>query len=115
MNFIFKIVEYIEETDQIIVKFCRQNSPIPIDDYSPVAINCHNIDMSNYHQFVSSIMRSGAPIILQQESEEPTLPQNTESELLESTDIKTQLNRVIAINTQELIATSYKMNKIKLD
>jgi hypothetical protein len=115
MNFIFKIVEYIEETDQIIVKFCRQNSPVPIDDYPPVAINCYNIDMNDYHQFVSSIMRSGVHVIMQQESEETTLPQNAESEVLESVDIKTQLNRVISLHSNELIATIYKMNKIKLD
>lgn len=115
MNFIFKIVEYIEETDQIIVKFCRQNSPIPIDDYPPAAINCYNIDMSDYYQFVASIMRSGSHILLQQESEEPTLPQNAASEVVESVDIQTQLNRVIVVNSDELIATTYRMNKIKLD
>jgi len=115
MNLIFKIIEYIEETDQIIVKFCRQNSPTSIDEYAPVAINCYNIDMGDYNQFVASIMRAGVYLILQQESEEPTLPQNVTSEVIESVDIQTQLNRVIVMNSDELISTTYKMNKIKLD
>lgn len=115
MNLIFKIIEYIEETDQIIVKFCRQNSPKPIDDYGSVAIDCCNIDLTDYNQFVTSIMREGVYIILKQESEEPILSQNVSSEVIETVDVQTQLNRVIALSSDELIATTYRMNKIKLD
>jgi hypothetical protein len=115
MNLIFKIIEYLEETDQIIVKFCRQNSPKSIDTYPPVAIDCLNLDLYDYNQFVASLMRYGVEIILQQESEEPTLSENTPSEVIETTDIKQQLNRIISLNSNELISTSNKMNKIKLD
>jgi hypothetical protein len=115
MNLIFKIIEYLEETDQIIVKFCRQNSPKPIDTYSPVAIDCLNLDLGDYQQFVKSLMRYGINIILQQESEEPTLSENTPSKVIETTDIKKQLNRIISLNSNELIVTTHKMNKIKLN
>jgi hypothetical protein len=115
MNLIFKIVEYLEETEQIVVKFCRQNSPKPIDDYPPVAIDCINLDLYDYHQFVASLMRYGVDLILRQEAEEPTLSQNIPSEVIEEPDIKKQINRVISLNSQELIATTYRMNKIKLD
>jgi hypothetical protein len=115
MELIFKIIEYIEETDQIIVKFCRKNSPNPIDSYFPVAIDCCNVDLSDYNQFVVSIMRIGVDIILKQEAEEPTLTENHPSEVVEEPNIKTHLNRIISLNSNELIATTYKMNKIKLD
>lgn len=115
MNLIFKIIEYLEGTDQIIIKFCRQNSPKPIDEYPPVAIDCCNLDQSDYHQFVCSIMRYGVDIALRQEAEEPTLPENVSSELLESTVAKDHLNRIVSLNAMELVATTYKMNKIKLD
>jgi hypothetical protein len=115
MNLIFKIIEYLEGTDQIIIKFCRQNAPKPIDEYPAVAIDCFNIDLSDYHQFVSSIMRIGVDIILRQESEEITLPENVSSELIEIPDIKTQLNRIISLNSMQLMETTYRMNKIKLD
>lgn len=115
MNLIFKITEYLEGTDQIIVKFCRQNSPKSIDEYSPVAIDCCNVDLGDYYQFVSSIMRIGVDIILKQEAEELTLPSNTPSELIEDPDIHTQLNRVICCNSKDLMETTYRMNKIKLD
>jgi hypothetical protein len=115
MNLIFKIVEYLEETDQIIIKFSRQNSPKPIDEYPPVAIDCCNIDQSDYHQFVCSIMRYGIDIVLKQEEEEPTLLENVPSELLESTNAKDHVNRIISLSAMELVASSYRMNKIKLD
>lgn len=115
MNLIFKIIEYLEGTDQIIVKFCRQNSPKSIDDYLPVAVDCCNLDLNDYNHFVASLMRFGVELILRQEEEEPTLESNKESELIEIADIKTQLNRVIKIHSKELISTTYRMNKIKLD
>lgn len=115
MNLIFKIVDYLEGTDQIIVKFCRKNSPKAIDDYSPVAVDCLNLDLNDYDQFVASLMRYGADLILKQESEEPTLDANKPSEVIETTDIKSLINRVISLNSNELIAATYRMNKIKLD
>ena len=115
MNLIFKIIEYNQETNQIIVKFCRQNSPKPIDDYSSGVIDCSNIDLNDYHQFVASIMRYGVDTILRQEAEEPILSENISSEVIETTDIQTQLNRVISLNSDELIAITYQMNKVNLD
>jgi hypothetical protein len=115
MNLIFKIVEYLPETDQIIVKLCRQNAPKPIDEYPPVAINCSNLDLTDYYQFVVSIMKNGLSVILKQEEEEETLKQNKSSALLETTDITQQLNRVISIHSEELIEGLRQLNKVKLD
>ena len=39
MKLLFKIIQYLPETEQIIVKCCRQNAPKPIDDYDAVAID----------------------------------------------------------------------------
>ena len=32
MKIIFKIIEYLPETEQVVVSFCRQNAPKSIDD-----------------------------------------------------------------------------------
>lgn len=114
MNLIFKIVEYLKETDQIIVKFCRQNAPKPIDEYSSVAINCSHLETSDYYEFVSSIMRIGMQIIIQQEEDETPLPENIPTEQIEVVDIETQLNRVICLNSDDLNSNIHKMNEIKI-
>ena len=44
MIIIYKITDYFPETDQIAVKFCREKSPISIDDYNPIAINLKDIE-----------------------------------------------------------------------
>ena len=56
MNLIFKIIEHLEDTDQIIVKFCRQNSPKSIDEYFPVAIDCCNIDLNDSTAMILSLI-----------------------------------------------------------
>lgn len=114
MNFIFKIDEYYEDTEQIVVKFCRQNAPKPIDEYPSVAINCSNIDFTNYETFVSSIMKYGVGRIFTQESEEPTLNENRSSKVKEVPDIKKQLNKIISLNMSEISIYKSKMNKITL-
>jgi len=114
MNLIFKIVEYLKESDQIVVKFCRQNAPKPIDEYSSVAINCSHLETSDYYEFVSSIMRIGMQIIIQQEEDETPLPENIPTEQIEVVDIETQLNRIICLNSDDLNSNIHKMNEIKI-
>jgi hypothetical protein len=115
MNLIFKIVEHLEETEQIIVKFCRQSSPKPIDEYIPVAIDCCNINMGDYNKFVTSIMRYGVDVIQKQEAAEPILEENQPSEIIEEANIETHLNRIISISSDQLMSMSNRINKIKLD
>ena len=52
MKIIFKIIEYLPETEQIVVKFCRENSPKPIDEYNAGAIGTGSIDNSDPTSFV---------------------------------------------------------------
>ena len=51
MMIIFKITDYFPETNQIAVKFCREKSPISIDDYNPIAINLKDIDAYDVESF----------------------------------------------------------------
>ena len=51
MIIIYKITDYFPETDQIAVKFCREKSPISIDDYNPIAINLKDIDAYDVESF----------------------------------------------------------------
>ena len=44
MKAIFKIIEYLPETTQIVVRFARLHAPESIEKYSKVAINYSELD-----------------------------------------------------------------------
>ena len=44
MKIIVKIVEYLEDTQQIVVKFCRKNAPKSIDEYPAGAIDVNRLE-----------------------------------------------------------------------
>ena len=57
MKLLFKITQYLPETQQIAVKCCRQNAPKPIDDYPEVALDLMHVDFTNYENFKHSLIR----------------------------------------------------------
>jgi len=44
MKLIFKVVEYLEDTQQVVVKFCRKNAPKSIDEYPAGAIDVNRLE-----------------------------------------------------------------------
>ena len=74
MKAIFKIIEYLPETTQIVVRFARLHAPELIEKYNKVAINYSELDCYDSESFVKSLMRrSGNHMVKQQEEEEPTI------------------------------------------
>ena len=57
MKAIFKIIEYLPETTQIVVRFARFHAPEPIEKYNKVAINYSELDCYDSESFVKSLMR----------------------------------------------------------
>jgi hypothetical protein len=115
MNLIFKIIEYLPDTEQIIVKFCRQNAPKSIDEYYPAAINCKDIDFSEYERFVASIMNYGIAISMDQEKNEDALPQNKVAKETFIVSIEENLNKIIGMDTEQVRdVNNFRMNEIDL-
>ena len=52
MKAIFKIIEYLPETTQIVVRFARFHAPEPIEKYNKVAINYSELDCYDSESFV---------------------------------------------------------------
>ena len=57
MKAIFKIIEYLPETTQIVVRFARLRAPESIEKYNKVAINYSELDCYDSQSFVKSLMR----------------------------------------------------------
>ena len=72
MKAIFKIIEYLPDTTQIVVRFARLHAPEPIEKYSKVAINYSELDCYDSESFVKSLMRRcGNHMVKLQEEKEP--------------------------------------------
>jgi len=116
MKIIFKIIEYLPETEQVVVKFCRQNAPKSIDDYSAVAIDCKFIDNSDRVNLIESLFQLGLPTIENQENDEPTLDSNLAAETFFEKNYENFVGKVIALDTRELQRVkSKRMKKINIE
>ena len=56
MIIIYKITDYFPESNRIAVKFCREKSSKPIDDYNAVVINFEDIDTNDVESFSESLV-----------------------------------------------------------
>ena len=113
MKIIFKIIEYLPDTNQILVKFARQNAPKPIDDYSPVAMGCDVVDTLDNISFVESICRRGKLLVEQQEKEELALNENI-CEEINGTRFEDYVGKVVGSEYKSKKTERLEMNKIEL-
>jgi len=103
MNLIFKIVQDLPQHQKILVKFCRQNSQISIDDCQAWAVDYEYINFSNYEDFVHSILRQGILTITNQLENEVGTEKNYEVEITNSTSIENNLNKIISMDYKRVI------------
>ena len=65
MKMIFKIEEYLPETKQVVIRYCRQNSPKPISEYPAKAVSTEIYDVSfDSRNLVESISQYGYDKVL---------------------------------------------------
>lgn len=112
MNFICKIVEDLPSSQQLSVKFCRQNSPKSIDEYPSYSIDYSRLDFTDYDSFVHSLLLSGHQIILNQLSSEPSLPSNLEVEETNSTNVSDNLNKILCKDGKDIVPSDSYYYKI---
>jgi hypothetical protein len=101
-NIIFKITEYYESTKQIVVVFCKKTSEKPIDDFSPIAIDLKNLDMSGVNSFFHSLLKQGLVYLENLENSLPIHPSNIcdESKIPNSLDDMNKfLNVVVHVDS----------------
>lgn len=118
MKMIFKIEEYLPETKQVVIRYCRQNSPKPISDYPAKAVSTEIYDVSfDSRNLVESISQYGYDKVLLQEEEEITLPENLPQEIPNSVDIADYVGKVICVDSKNAreIERSRKMKRIDIE
>lgn len=115
MNIIFKIVEYIPESNQIAVKFCYEKSRKSIDDYSPIAVNCDELDMFDLETFSDTLIRKfGLRRLEDQERKLETLPDNIPQELDEKFEVRDLIDKVVEGKYHQRDRFTLKVRKVEL-
>ena len=118
MKMIFKIEEYLPETKQVVIRYCRQNSPKPISEYPAKAVSTEIYDVSfDSRNLVESISQYGYDKVLLQEEEEITLPENLPQEIPNSVDIADYVGKVICVDSKNAVEMerSRKMKRIDIE
>ena len=117
MKLIFKVVEYLEDTQQIVVKFCRKNAPKSVDEYVAGAIDVNRLETVYDSQcLIESIMKIGYPTITKQELDETPLTDNAEIATIEGTDLRDYVGKVFESDSNAMVArVSRRLRKIIID
>ena len=115
MNIIFKIVEYLPDTEQVIVKYARKNSHKSIDDHSPVILNCDVIDTTDHPNIVESISQYGVHVLETDEKHEEVLESNKTSSEIESSSLEDYVGKVYGAETKDLSVKSKRLKRIDIE
>tara|TARA_B100001778_G_scaffold332733_1_gene339672 strand:- start:127 stop:480 length:354 start_codon:yes stop_codon:yes gene_type:complete len=117
MNIIFKIIEYLPETNQIIVKFSRQNSAKSIDAQYEIAMSLDSLDLTDNVSLVDSICEMGLPEIKKQDKRDDILTSNIINDIseVEDVDISKMIGNVYGLPEKNLThVKSVRLKKIKV-
>ena len=118
MKMIFKIEEYLSETNQVIIRYCRKNSPRPITDYPAKAVSTEQYDTSfDSQNLVESIAQYGYKKVFTQEDKEITLPENTPVDIPNSLNIEDYVGKIICVEAKDAqeMMRSRKMRRVNIE
>ena len=113
MKSIFKIDEYLPDTNQIIVRFSRLHAPQHIESYAPMAINCKQLDLYDCDSFVFSLMREyGDGYVKEYEKNEPI--KNETETISGKLNLRDLVGKVIECDADNYKRELIKMNRVEL-
>ena len=114
MKVITKIVEYLPDTQQIVIKICRLHSHKPIDEHRTFAIEIHDLDMTDNESFIDSLIFKVKHLVEQQDENQPILDENTSIEIGGELDIENLLGKNIESKIWYRGTRLLKMTRIEL-
>ena len=113
MRAIFKIEDYLPETEQIVVRFARFNAPEPIENYSRVAVDIIHLDFQDAESFTKSLMRKcGDDRVRNQEDSETGV--NEAETITGEFNLPDLVGRIIECKTDDYKRSVLKMRRVEL-
>ena len=113
MKGIIRIEEYLKDTQQIIVRFCKFYDNESIENYPEIVIDLANLDTQNYDYFIESLMRIGTDIISNHEKSKPIVNKVDDIDMVDL-DIESLVGKNIGAKLENYRRSSLKMRKIEL-
>ena len=110
MNIIFRIDEYLPETNQIVVQICKETSRNSIFSHRKVAINCETLDLYDAESFSHTLStKYGSSIISEENRNEPILDDNKNSEIIKGDlNLEKLVGKVIKYDFYDLRKHEFK-------
>ena len=113
MKAIFKIIEYLPETEQIVVRFARLHAPELIEKYNKKAINLSHLDCYDSESFVKSLMRKvGNHMVKLQEEKEPII--NEAETISGELNLEDLVGKIIECKVDDSRRATLKMRRVEL-
>ena len=113
MNKIFKIIEYLPDTQQIVVRYARKNTHKNIDEYIESAVDLKELDLYDCETFSKSLMRRyGEHNIERVENE--TEGFNKCENISGKLDLQSIVGKVIEVDSDQYRREVIKMRRIEL-
>ena len=115
MKCIFKIEDYLPDTNQMIVRFARLYSPQHIDNYKAVAIDTTKLDFYDYNSFVKSLMRHyGDSRSAMSEMKDSIVNDVEEVNIDTKFEVRNLIGKIIGCNSDDYKTQIIKMNRVEL-
>ena len=96
MKAIFRIDEYLPETNQIVIRFAKLHSPQHIDNYAPTAVGLHDIDLYDNYTFIEDLMnKCGNRRVKLNEEQDPVINQAETLIMSDKVDLREMVGKVI--------------------
>ena len=100
MKVITKIIEYLPDTQQIVVRYARKNTHKNIDEYVKKAVDLKELDLYDCETFSKSLMRKYGESSIEK-AENETEGFNKCEKIFGKLDIQNLIGKVIEVDSDE--------------
>ena len=113
MKVIFKITEYLPDTQQIVVRYARKNTHKDIDEFVKKAVDLKELDLYDCETFSKSLMRKYGESSIEK-AENETVGYNKCEKIFGKLDIQNLIGKVIEVDSDEYRREIIKMRRVEL-
>ena len=113
MKNIFKIIEYLPDTQQIVVRYARKNTHKNIDEYVKKAVDLKELDLYDCETFSKSLMRKYGESSIEK-AENETVGYNKCEKIFGKLDIQNLIGKVIGVDYPTKTYGKIKMRRVEL-